>query len=115
MNSSYGWSGACVKRSTWGRGGTRIHYGRKASRRRQCSAGKPWALAFMWMLPTKTLLQTKYTPSWQRYSLMAVASFNRIMCPSTLQKLFRNGLRNMVQGVDLVLKFPRSQSVGCAG
>lgn len=36
----------------------------------QCSAGKPWLLAFMWMLPVLpilTPLQTKYI-SLQRYS-----------------------------------------------
>ncbi|KAF7668605.1 hypothetical protein LDENG_00001170 [Lucifuga dentata] len=36
-------------------------------------------------------------PSWQQYSLMAVVSFSRIMPPATLQKWFRNCLRNMTK------------------
>lgn len=39
-------------------------------------------------------LQTKYTPSWQCGTLMAVDSFSIIMRPTTLQKLFKNSLRN---------------------
>ena len=36
-----------------------------------------------------------YTLSWKWYSLMmAVASFNRMMCHATKQKWFRNGLRS---------------------
>ena len=33
-------------------------------------------------------------PSWKRYSLMAVASFTRMMCRATQQQWFRNGLRS---------------------
>ena len=33
----------------------------------------------------------------QRYSLMAVATFSRIMHPAALHKLFGNGLRNMTK------------------
>lgn len=43
---------------------------------------------------TWILLQTMCTLSWKRYSLMAVASFRRIMRCSTKQKVFKNGLRN---------------------
>uniref|UniRef100_A0A3Q3W8H3 Protein disulfide-isomerase n=1 Tax=Mola mola TaxID=94237 RepID=A0A3Q3W8H3_MOLML len=44
--------------------------------------------------PTEALLQTMYTLSWKQYSLMAVASFSRIMLCATKQKWFRNGLRS---------------------
>lgn len=40
-----------------------------------------------------TLLWTKYTPSWQRYSEKAVPP-NRTMCPDTSQVSTKNGLRN---------------------
>lgn len=55
---------------------------------------------------------TKSTPSWQRLSLMAVATFSLIIHPATLQKLLSNGLRNMTQrsNVDFHSEFPRSQS-----
>lgn len=36
---------------------------------------------------------------------MIVASFIRIMCPDTLRKLFRNGLRNMTKSSE-VLTWP---------
>ena len=56
-------------------------------------------------------------PLRQRYSLMAVASFSRMMAPATLQKMFQEWFKE--HGVDLASKFPRSQSnqasVGCAG
>ena len=42
----------------------------------------------------KALLQTMYTLSWKHYSLMAVASFSRIMHHATKQKWLRNGLRS---------------------
>lgn len=41
--------------------------------------------------------QVAYTPSWQQYSLMVLASFSRIMHPTAMQKLFRNGLTNMTK------------------
>ena len=51
------------------------------------------------------------TLSWQWYSLMALASFSRIMHPATKQKWFRNDLRNNeFKVLDLASKFPRSQS-----
>ncbi|KAK3542654.1 hypothetical protein QTP86_031477 [Hemibagrus guttatus] len=61
-----------------------------------------------------------YTLSCKRYSLMAVASFGRILHRATKQKWFRNGLMSTTScGLDLAAKFPRSQSiqasVGCAG
>ncbi len=34
---------------TWGRYGSSMNYGRTACWQRQCSAGKPWILAFIWM------------------------------------------------------------------
>lgn len=79
--TSCGWLGACVW-FTWGRDGTRMHYGKKASRRRQCDAllgiFGSWHLCGCYLTRTTylyiaKLLQTKYTPSWQRYCLMAVA------------------------------------------
>lgn len=69
----------------------------KKRRLRQCDALRNNVLignlkTFMWMLlrhipPTPTLLQTK------------VFSLNRIMHPTTLQKLIKTGLQNKVQGV----------------
>ena len=64
----------------------------------QCS-GNPWVLPSSWMFfwhvpPTSALLQTMNSLSWKQYSLMAVASFSRIMCHATKQKWFRNGLRS---------------------
>ena len=64
----------------------------------QCAAGKPWVLPSITMLiwhvpPTKALLQTMYTLLWKWYSLMAVASFSRIMHHASKQKWLRNGLR----------------------
>ena len=57
-----------------------------------------------------------YTLSWKRYSLMAVASFSRIMCCATMQKWVR---KDHIKFEVLTSKFPRSQSnwasVGCAG
>ena len=48
----------------------------------------------LWLVPpTNALLQTMYTLSWKQYSLMAVASFSRIIHRATKQKCFRNGLR----------------------
>jgi len=41
-----------------------------------------------------SIVETMYTLSWKRYSLVAVASFSRIMHPATKQKWFRNGLRS---------------------
>ena len=67
-------------------------------------------------------LQTTFTPSWKWCFLVAVASFSRIMHPSTLQKLLRNGLRNITKSircVALASQFSWSQSdgapMGCAG
>ena len=76
----------------------------------QCSAGKPWVLAFMWMpLDIKTPIQSllrikckvrmKYSCHervllWQRYSPMAVLSTSRTISPDTRRKMLRNGLRS---------------------
>lgn len=65
---------------------------------------KHLVLPFMWILhghapPALRLLQTRHTPPWKQYSLMAVAIFSRIICPATLQKWFRNGLRNTVMSL----------------
>lgn len=80
-----------------------------------CSAWKPWVPPFMWTLlwhepATQTLLQTKNTLSWKQFSLMAVASFRRIMCPSTLRKsgMFRHGLRNTSSSSWLDLQTPET-------
>ena len=92
----------------------------------QCSAEKPWVLPSIWMLlwhvpPTQALLQTMYPLSWERYSLMAVASFSWIMCCATKRKCFRNGLRNTTMRLRcwLCLQIPliksNQASVGCAG
>ena len=40
------------------------------------------------------IVKTKYDPSWQRYSLMVVASVSGIMW----KKMLRNRLRNMTKG-----------------
>ena len=72
-----------------------------------------WVLPSIWILwhipPTWTLLQTVYTLSWKQYSLMAVASFSRIMHRATKQKWFRNGLRSTATSLRcwVVLQIPQ--------
>lgn len=65
----------------------------------QCSAGKPRVPAFIW---TPFRPQSKHCcgpsrPSWQRYALMAVASFSRLKLPATRHTFFANGSRNAVK------------------
>ena len=83
--------------------GARMHYGKKAV----------WCFELCWetlgsaihvdvILTCTTHLSivadhVQYTLSWKLYSLMAVASFSRTMCPTTKQKWFRNGLRNTIR------------------
>ena len=60
---------------------------------------KLWVLAFMWtplwrVSSTQTWLQTKYPPSWQQHSLMAVPPL-QVSAPATPQKRLRNGLMNL--------------------
>ena len=59
--------------------------------------------------PTWALLQTTCTLSWKRYSLMAVASFSRIMLRATKQQWFRNGLRSTTTSLRcwVVLQIPQ--------
>ena len=87
--TSRGWQVASL---TWGTHGIRMHYGKKARRRRQCNAldnvllgnlescGPCGGDSDMSHLPTSALLQTMNTLSWKQYSLMSVASFSRIIC-----------------------------------
>lgn len=71
-------------------------------------------MAFIWLslwhvCPICTLLPKKYILSRQQYSLTVMTSFSKIMSSEAVQKLFRNGLRNMtVQGVHFEL--PRYKS-----
>ncbi len=53
--------------------------------------------------------KTADTPLWLCCLLMAVPSFSRIMHPATLQKLFRNDLRNMIRSSRCCLGLPISQ------
>lgn len=55
----------------------------------QCSAGKPWVLAFI-CLPS---VANQITRTRQWYTLSTVASFSRIIHPSTMQKLLGLGLQ----------------------
>ena len=121
---SHGWPGASP---TWGTHGTRMHYWKKASRRRQCDASGNALLGHlgschpcgccsdMYHLPNQccrpcTPFHGNGVPWWLW-----------VMRRATKQKWFRNGLRaqQRVWGVELASKFPRSQSswasVGCAG
>uniref|UniRef100_A0A8C4N7B6 Transposase Tc1-like domain-containing protein n=1 Tax=Eptatretus burgeri TaxID=7764 RepID=A0A8C4N7B6_EPTBU len=93
---------------TWGSDGTKMHCGKTTSRWRECDAlgnvllgnpgsGHSCGHQFDTCHRPKTSLQTRYTPSWQWYSLMALTSFSRIMCPATLHTLFGNGLTNMMK------------------
>ena len=63
-----------------------MHYGKKARKRRQFDAPGNVLLgnlgSYHWCgsyFDTYHLPKPKYTPSWQQYSLMAVASFSRIV------------------------------------
>lgn len=60
-----------------------------------CESLKPGIYVEGPLTQTKNILETKYTSSWQQYSLMAMTYFSRIMLIATLQKLFRNGLKNI--------------------
>lgn len=74
-------------------------YGKQASRQRQYDApdnvllGKLgswhscWCYFDTYLLPKHCSRQNTLSPSWQQYSLLAVASFRRIIRPATLQKL----------------------------
>lgn len=62
----------------------------------------------LWHIPLIQTLQTTFTPSWQQYSLMPVASFSRIMCHATM---FKNVLRNMTEFSMLILP-PNSKDLG---
>lgn len=42
--------------------------------------------------PSQAMLQTMYTLSWKRYSIMAMASFSSTVCPK--QKLFHKWMRS---------------------
>lgn len=62
----------------------------------QCSLGKPWVLAFMWMAhwhaSTSHCCRLSTHSLWQWCSLMA-----GIMCPARPLKLLKNDLRNMTK------------------
>lgn len=80
------WLGASL---TWGTHGTRMHYGKKASKGRQCDAlanvllGPTIHVDVVW---TCTTYLNTFTLSWKQYSLMAAASFSRIMLSATKQQ-----------------------------
>ena len=83
--TSRGWLGASL---TSGTHNTRMHYGKKTGRRRQCNALGNVLLGNL------------------GYSLMTVASFSKIMCQITKQKQFRNGLRSATTSLGCSFQIP---------
>lgn len=96
---------------TCGRDGTRIHYGKKASRWRLCDAldnvlpEKPWLLPFMWMLLYNFTTFLNITADQGHPFMAAVfpnkSSFSMIIYHDTLQIFFRNGLMMVTYTMDL--------------
>ena len=81
-----GWLGARAL-LTWGTHGTRMHYGEKTRRRRQYNALGNVLLGNHGSCHPCGCYFDMYNRSWKLYSLMAVASFSRIMPQS------KNGLK----------------------
>lgn len=84
--------GRLVVLLTWGKDGDWMHYCKKASQQwlcdalRQCSAGKPWVLPFVWMRSTTSLnIAADQKHPFIQFSLMAVVSFSRMMYSPTLK------------------------------
>lgn len=113
-----------------GENGTRMHYGTRASWHMHHDAlciVQLWYLGPCIHVDINLICTTNLisfadslfmTREWMTMSYqMKVASLCRIMCPSTLQILFRNGLRNMVKSSrhSLGFQIPISQSAWCAG
>lgn len=81
----------------------------------QYSTLKLWIQAFIrtsiWHRPpTKTLVQTRCTSSWQRYYLMVIASFSRTTNPVTLHILFENYFRKTMKNSEWC---PATKLPGC--
>ena len=63
----------------------------------QCSAGKPWVLAFFFGgIPLDTHHPTEVHPSWHWHSPIAITPAARMMHPATSQ-LLRNDPENMTK------------------